>query len=63
MFSFKNPVDDFYLKYLKTNHVLVEVYIVKGTGLGKETVKVGESKLPLAALLESPSGTGKELGI
>lgn len=52
MFSFKNPVDDFYLKYLKTEHILVEVYVVRGSGLGKETVKVGESKLPLSPLLE-----------
>lgn len=53
MFSFKNPVDDFYLKYLETNHILIEVYCVRGTGLGKETVKVGEAKLPLSPLLES----------
>ena len=52
VFSFKNPVDEFYLKYLQQNHILVEVYIVKGAGMGKETIKIGCSKLPLSPLLD-----------
>ena len=52
VFSFKNAVDDFYLDYLKSEFILAEVYIVKAGGSSsKNTLKMGEAKLPLLPLL------------
>jgi hypothetical protein len=56
VFSFKNPVDDFYVRYLQQSHILVEVFIVKGSGNNKETVKMGVAKLPLSPLLNDKTG-------
>lgn len=53
MFSFKNAVDDFYMAYLEKESILCEVYIVKGSAdnSSKNTVKLGEARLPLSPLL------------
>lgn len=52
IFSFKNNVDSFYLKYLQREHILAELFIVRGIGgAGKHSVKIAEAKLPLSPLL------------
>ena len=56
VFSFKNPVDDFYVRHLQQSHIFAEVFIVKGTGNNKETVKMGVAKLPLSPLLSDKTG-------
>ena len=56
VFSFNNPVDDFYVRYLQQSHIFVEVFIVKGSGNNKETVKMGVAKLPLSPLLNDKTG-------
>ena len=55
IFSFKNKVDDFYLKYLQNEYVIAEVFAVKGSG-AKVTEKIGEAKLPLVKVLMSDHG-------
>lgn len=62
--SFKNQVDDFYLNHLRTDHMLIEVYIIKGSKViagesmsaTKHTEKIGEARLPLSPLLEKEVG-------
>lgn len=52
IFSFKNNVDGFYLKYLQREHILAELFMVRGVGgAGKRSVKIAEAKLPLSPLL------------
>lgn len=55
IFSFKNQVDDFYLKYLSEEAILVEVFSVRSSG-NKVTEKIGEAKLPLIILLQNDQG-------
>lgn len=52
IFSFKNVVDEFYLKYFEKNHVLIEVFAIKTNG-PKTSEKIGEAKLPLSAVLQN----------
>ena len=52
IFCFKNTVDDFYLKYLSQESMVVEVFAVKGSGK-KQTEKIGEARLPLIILLQN----------
>lgn len=58
IFSFKNNVDNFYLKYLEKEHIVAELFILKsGTGgQGKHSVKIAEAKLPLSPLLSNEGG-------
>ena len=57
IFSFKNNVDSFYLKYLQRDHILCELYIVKRTTEStKDTVKIAEANLPLSVLLSGEAG-------
>lgn len=53
LFSFKNAVDDFYLKHLEKDTILVDLFLtpVHDHKQGK-TVKVGSARLPLGKLLE-----------
>lgn len=51
IFSFKNAVDDFYLRYLSKESIIAEVFTIKGAGK-RITEKIGEAKLPLSVLLE-----------
>lgn len=55
IFSFKNTVDDFYLKYLTTDSILVEIFTIKGGGNNKSE-KIGEARLPLEAILQKNTG-------
>ena len=55
IFSFKNNVDDFYLKYLTTDSILVEVFAIMG-GENNKSDKIGEAKLPLTDILERNTG-------
>ena len=55
IFNFKNQVDDFYLKYLSEESVLIEVFTVKSSG-NRVTEKIGEAKLPLIILLQNDQG-------
>lgn len=50
IFSFKNAVDDFYLRYLSKESIIAEVFTIKGSGK-RVTEKIGEAKLPLSVLL------------
>ena len=50
LFSFKNSVDDFYLKHLFKEYVLAEIFTIKGSRT-RVTEKIGEAKLPLQILL------------
>ena len=53
LFSFKNAVDDFYLKHLEKDTILVDLFLtpIKDKKQGK-TVKIGSARLPLGKLLE-----------
>lgn len=53
MFSFKNNVDSFYLKYLRDEYILAELFIVRGVHGGKHSEKIAIAKLPLSPLLTS----------
>ena len=55
IFSFKNNVDDFYLKYLTTDFIIVEIFAVI-TGSSSRTEKIGEAKLPLTDVLDKNTG-------
>lgn len=58
LFSFKNHVDDFYLKYLEKDSILVDVFYVPKAGkegsirAGSSAVKLGSARLPLNKLIE-----------
>lgn len=58
IFSFKNNVDNFYLKYLEKEHIIAELFILKSGagGQGKQSVKIAEAKLPLSPLLSNDGG-------
>jgi len=53
LFSFKNSVDDFYLKHLEKDTILVDVFLtpMHDQKAGK-TIKIGSAKLHLLKLLE-----------
>jgi hypothetical protein len=51
LFSFKNNVDDFYLKHLYKDSILAEIFTIKGSRT-RSTEKIGEARLPLAILLK-----------
>ena len=53
VFSFKNRVDNFYLRYLEKEHIKAELYILRGAG--KRSTKIAEAKLPLSPLLSPDS--------
>jgi dihydroxyacetone kinase DhaKLM complex PTS-EIIA-like component DhaM len=48
LFSFKNTVDDFYLRHLQTDTILVDVFM----SLDNQTIKIGSARLPLNKLIE-----------
>ena len=58
LFSFKNTVDDFYVKYLEKDTILVDIfYIPKAQQPDKPplqtgAIKLGCAKLPLNKMLE-----------
>ena len=57
IFSFKNKIDDFYLRNLKESSISVELYIVKAgegeqKGPSRHTPILGKAKLPLEHLLK-----------
>ena len=54
IFCFRNKVDNFYIKHMMDQSIMAEVYAVKGTNK-KNTVKIGEAKLPLNSLITGGS--------
>ena len=56
LFSFKNVSDDFYIKYLDTEHILVDVYFkpkpITGAISQARPFKLGSARLPLHKLLD-----------
>ena len=56
LFSFKNTVDDFYLKHLEQSYVLVDVFGVPPPNIENKrangAIKIGSAKLPLIKLIE-----------
>ena len=56
LFSFKNTVDDFYLKHLEKSYVLVDVFGIPPLSADDKrangAVKIGSAKLPLVKLIE-----------
>ena len=56
VFSFKNNVDNFYLRHLEKESIKAELYILRGIGgAGKRSVKIAEAMLPLSPLLSKDS--------
>ena len=55
LFSFKNTSDDFYIKYLEKDHILVDVFYAPKSTAGApaqaKPVRLGSAKLPLNRLL------------
>jgi hypothetical protein len=51
LFSFKNTVDDFYLRHLQTDTILVDVFACPFEN-ERKTVKIGYARLPLNKLIE-----------
>lgn len=49
LFSFKNTVDDFYVKFLENDFVAVDLIII----IGSKKLKLGTAKLPLNKLIEN----------
>lgn len=56
LFSFKNTVDDFYLKHLEKEHVLIDIFgvppLTADNNRANGVIKLGVSKLPLIKLVE-----------
>ena len=56
LFRFKNTTDDFYIKYLEKDTILVDVYFVpkaqKGATSSVGAKKLGSALLPLHKLLD-----------
>jgi len=53
IFSFKNNIDNFYLKFLDQEYIEAELFLVRGMGgAGKHSVKIGDAKLPLNPVLK-----------
>jgi hypothetical protein len=64
-FSFKNIVDNFYLKFLEKDFMLIDVYMIerisaRARGDGKQNnrpIKVGSARLPLYTLLRGDASS------
>ena len=57
LFSFKNQVDDFYIKYLERDTVLIDIFYIPKNAPGAQgaataSFKLGSAKLPLSKLLD-----------
>ena len=55
LFSFKNTVDNFYVKYLEKDTILVDFFYVpksENPGAAAGAVKLGSARLPLVKLLD-----------
>ena len=57
LFSFKNTVDDFYVKYLERETILVDIFYIPKAQAGQPNmasgaVKLGSARLPLSKLLD-----------
>ena len=57
LFSFKNTVDDFYIKYLERDTVLVDIFYIPKPQVGKPNpnagaIKLGSAKLPLHKMVD-----------
>ena len=57
LFSFKNTVDDFYIKYLERDTILIDIFYIPKVahaeqGAAKGAFKLGSAKLPLNKLLD-----------
>ena len=57
LFSFRNSVDDFYIKYLERDTILIDIFYIPKAVMGKSSqatgaIKLGSAKLPLNKLLE-----------
>lgn len=56
MFAFRNTVDDFYVRYLETEHILVDVFALpmasQTTARPAGVIKIGCAKLPLISIIE-----------
>ena len=57
LFSFRNTVDDFYIKYLERDIILVDIFYIPKAPSGQQklvtgALKLGSAKLPLNKLLE-----------
>lgn len=58
LFSFRNVVDDFYLKFLDNEHIVADVYAVPISQSGFKpngAIKLGTAKLPLIKVIENDS--------
>jgi hypothetical protein len=58
-FSFKNIVDNFYLKFLEKDFLLIDIYMIervsqrsRGETKNNRPIKVGSARLPLYTLLK-----------
>ena len=60
LFSFKNISDDFYIKFLERDSILVDIYYVPKTSKGAAgsagSIKLGSANLPLNKLIEKDYG-------
>ena len=57
LFSFRNTVDDFYIKYLERDTILIDIFYIPKAAAGEAklatgALKLGSAKLPLNKLLE-----------
>ena len=57
LFSFKNTVDNFYIKFLEKDMILIDVFYIPRSGASSAgavsgAIKLGSAKLPLSKLLE-----------
>ena len=57
LFSFRNTVDDFYIKYLERDTILIDIFYIPKAQPGKPSLatgalKLGSAKLPLSKLLD-----------
>ena len=48
LFSFKNTVDDFYVRHLETDYLIVDIF----ANVKNRTLKVGTAKIVLSKLIE-----------
>ena len=58
MFSFKNQVDDFYLKHLDNEMITVDVFampVSESQFKPQGVIRLGQAKLPLRKVLEGDS--------
>lgn len=58
LFTFRNIVDDFYLKHLDHEHITIDVFALPLSQSGYKpngVIKIGTAKLPLVKVLEGDS--------